>query len=186
METKPLGKVRVTKPIADTSTVQLKQNTSECSANLADSLTLTSHACKDLSQKRRDMHRPHILPERAGICAPHVPMPAEWLYPKGSEFRKSLKEQVSNLVFYALSTIAVISGQSLKEARETQKLGQDIWGQASRRGQSQQWHSGNSSAGAFLGHQHWNQGGRQLQQQETLEPGQEGCQRTYKQLHLTG
>ena len=111
METKPLGKVRVTKPIADTSTVQLKQNTSECSANLADSLTLTSHACKDLSQKRRDMHRPHILPERAGICAPHVPMPAEWLYPKGSEFRKSLKEQVSNLVFYALSTIALHQGE---------------------------------------------------------------------------
>ena len=124
-----LSTLDVTKPTPDT-TAQLKQKTTECIANLADALALTGHACKDLSQKRRDMH-----PESAGICAPHVPMSSEWLHPEGSEFHKSLKE-----------------------ARETRRLGQDMRGQASRRGQGQ-WHRGNSNAGAFLDHQHWKQGG---------------------------
>ena len=107
----------------------------ECTANLVDALALTGHTCKDLSQKRRDMHQPHLPPKSTGICATHVPMSSEWLYPEGSEFHKSLKE-----------------------ARETRKLGHNMRGQASRRGQSQ-WHRGNSNAGAFLGCQHWKQGG---------------------------
>ena len=129
-----LSTLDVTKPTPDTI-AQLKQKTTECIANLADALALTGHACKDLSQKRRDMHRPHLPPESAGICAPHVPMSSEWLYPEGSEFHKSLKE-----------------------ARETRRLGQDMRGQANRRGQGQ-WHRGNSNAGVFLGRQHWKQGG---------------------------
>ena len=129
-----LSTLDVTKPTPDT-TAQLKQKTMECTANLADALALTGHACKDLSQKRRDMHQPHFPPESVGICALHVPMSSEWLYPKGSEFHKSLKE-----------------------ARETRRLDQDMRGQASRRGQGQ-WHRGNSIAGAFLGRQHWKQGG---------------------------
>ena len=84
-----------------------------------------------LVQKRRDMHRPHL--ESAGICAPQVPMSTKWLHPEGSEFHKSLKE-----------------------ARETRRLGQDMRGQASRRGQGQ-WHRGNSNA--FLGRLHWKHGG---------------------------
>ena len=79
------------------------------------------------------MHRPHLPPESAGICAPQVPMSTEWLHPEGSEFHKSLKE-----------------------ARETRRLGQDMRGRASRRGQGQ-WHRGNSNA--FLRRQHWKEGG---------------------------
>ena len=84
---------------------------------LADSLALTGHACKDLSQKRRDVHRlRHPSHTSVGIRAPHVPMSADWLYPHGTEFHKSLKE-----------------------AREIQKLGQDIREQ-NRRGQGpNQW-----------------------------------------------
>ncbi|WP_419623925.1 hypothetical protein, partial [Thiolapillus sp.] len=116
---------------------QLKATMGQCIANLTDALGLTSHAIKDLSQKRRDMHRPHLPPESAGICAPHIPMTAQWLYPPGTEFHKILKE-----------------------ARETRKLGQDMRGQ--RRGQGQsQWHRpGTSQGGAFLGRQPWKQGNR--------------------------
>jgi hypothetical protein len=28
----------------------------------------------------------------SGICAPHIPMSEEWLYPTGSDFHKTLKE----------------------------------------------------------------------------------------------
>ena len=104
-----LSTLDITKPTPDT-TAQLKQKTTECIANLADALALTGHACKDLFQKRRDMHRPHFPPESVGICALHVPMSSEWLYPKGSEFHKSLKE-----------------------VRETCRPGQDLRDQASRR-----------------------------------------------------
>ena len=52
----------------------------QCIADLTDALGLTSHAIKDFSQKRRDMHRPHLPPENAGICAPQIPMTAQWLY----------------------------------------------------------------------------------------------------------
>ena len=106
------------------------------------------------------MHRPHLPgPESAGICAPQVPMSTEWLYPEGSEFHKSLKE-----------------------ARETRRLGQGMRGQASRRGQGQ-WHRGNSNA--FLGRDHWKQGGSYSNRRpwtteldhelSALDPGQEGC-----------
>lgn len=129
--------LQVRETLATVDPTQLKATMGQCIANLTDALGLTSHAIKDLSQKRRDMHRPHLPPESAGICAPHIPMTAQWLYPPGTEFHKILKE-----------------------ARETRKLGQDMRGQ--RRGQGQsQWHRpGTSQGGAFLGRQPWKQGNR--------------------------
>ena len=99
------------------SAAALRSEVTNCIANLADALALTGHVCKDLSQKRRDIHRPHLPSEISGICAPHTPMSEEWLYPEGSDFHRSLKE-----------------------AREARKLGQDLRGQSGRRGQGQHWH----------------------------------------------
>ena len=112
---------------SETSAGALKSRVTECIGNLADALALTGHVSRDLSQKRRDMHRPHLPSEISGICAPHTPMTGEWLYPEGSEFHRSLKE-----------------------AREARKLGQDMRGQGSRRGQGQNWHRGNSHSSGFL------------------------------------
>ena len=83
----------------------VKAITSESVGNLADALSLIGHATRDLSQKRRELHRPHLPRNTAGICAPHVPMTAQYLYPSGTDFHKSLLE-----------------------ARDTQRIGQSLRG----------------------------------------------------------
>jgi len=66
---------------------------SECMDKfLADALALTGHAAKDMARKWRDLHHSNLQEETAGICASHVPMTSEWLYPHGSEFHKALNE----------------------------------------------------------------------------------------------
>lgn len=64
----------------------------KCVGGLADSLALIGHANKDLSQKRRELHRPALPRNISAICGPQTAMSAEWLYPSGTEFHKALKE----------------------------------------------------------------------------------------------
>ena len=136
--------LKMRESVGNVTPEKVKEQTTACIANLADALALTGHACKNLSQKRREIHRPHLPPETAGICAPHIPMSAEWLYPEGSEFHKSLKE-----------------------VRETRKLGQSMKGHSTRgRGQGHRWHQSTTHAHTsqhFLGYQPqgWKQGGYQ-------------------------
>ena len=106
--------LQVREKLATVNPTQLKATMGQCIANLTDALSLTSHTIKDLSQKRRDTHQPHLPPEGTGIFALHIRMAAQWLCPPGTEFHKILKV-----------------------ARETHKLGQDMRGQ--KRGQGQ-WH----------------------------------------------
>ena len=65
---------------------------SYCVAKLSDALAPTGHTNHDLSLKRREMHRPYLPRESAGISSHHVPMTTEWLYPHGAEFHRSRKE----------------------------------------------------------------------------------------------
>ena len=110
-----LLKVRDT--ISGQDTAKVRSELTGCIAHLSDALALTGHANRDLSQKRRDMHRPCLPRELSGICAPHVDMTPELLY--GSEFHKSLKE-----------------------VQESQKLGQNMRGQQKR----STWQHNNSSS----------------------------------------
>ena len=93
----------------------------ECMGKLSDAVALAGHTNHDLSLKRQDMHKFCLPRESAGICANHVPMTEEWLYPSGADFHRSLKE-----------------------ARDALKLSQ----QKGKGGHGQQW-SGNN--GTFLG-----------------------------------
>ena len=54
---------------------------SVCIENLAYALVVTGDASKDISQKRRDLHRSKLPAEATWICAQHVNISAEWLSP---------------------------------------------------------------------------------------------------------
>ena len=142
-----LSTLDVTKPMPDT-TVQLKQKTTECIANLA--LALTGHACKDLSQKRRDMHRPHLPPRKCG-----------------------------NLCTARSHAIGVALPQGQWVPQEPKRGAGDSQTGPGHEGSGQQKRARPVAPRKF---KHWRffrpptlEAGRQLQQQETLDPGQEGC-----------
>ena len=64
----------------------------DCVAKLSDALAPTGHTNHDLSLKRREMHRPCLPRESAGVSSHHVSMTTEWPYPHGAEFHRSRKE----------------------------------------------------------------------------------------------